>query len=179
VVAAAHHQEALRRTLGVLLSVLALSACAGSTAAPQTPQAPAVKRTLVRVATHANTNCGRLLRIMVRQIKEVDFERFGYADVLAMEDAHDPFVLAAKLILPGGTPEFEVDVPLDASVGFFFLLTEDAESGCSPLVTSPETWKRLLTKPCATSDDAPALVAFELGERLSGIKQAALCGGAR
>lgn len=151
-----------------------MAAC-GAPEEPVAPEPPTATRIVVRVGSRVDTNCGRLLRVVVRETKKVDFERLTYANLVALEDEPDPSRLASKLLLPGGTPEFFVEIPPGVSTGFFFLLTEDADLGCYPLVYTADAWKRLLEQPCASAGDKPPVVEFQLGERLVGITKAALC----
>lgn len=157
-----------------LLCGLCTAGC-GAPEEPIAPEPPTATRIAVRVASRVDTNCGRLLRVVVRETKRVDFERLTYADLVALDDEQDPWRLASELLLPGGTPEFFVDIPPGASTGFFFLLTEDADAGCYPLVYTADAWKRLLEQPCASTGDTPPVVEFQLGERLLGITKANLC----
>lgn len=159
-------------------AALLLCICPVACGAPEQPVravSPAATRVSVRVATRVDTNCGRLLRVVVRETKRVDFERLTYADLVALEDEQDPFRLASQLILPGGTPEFSVQIAPGASTGFFFLLTEDANVGCYPLATPADAWKRLLEQPCESIGERAPLIEFQLGEQLVGLKTAVFC----
>lgn len=151
-----------------------LTAC-GAPDEPVVPVPPTATRVVVRVSTRVDTNCGRLLRVVARETKKVDFERLTYADLVALEDEQDPSRLASELILPGGTPEFSVEISPGASTGFFFLLTEDADIGCYPLVTTSAAWKHLLEQPCESEGDQAPVIEFQLGEQLVGVKKVIFC----
>jgi hypothetical protein len=163
--------------LGWLLCVAACSA-SGPSVVSSTPDSvnalPVMTEVRVRIVSQSDTNCGRLMRVVVRETSQVDFERASYADLMTAEEGTEPGVLASKLILPGGKPEFEIHVSPGASFGVFVLLTESTDSRCETMMAPAKAWKRWF--PGVRSGETSSTYEFHLGARLSGIHRVIACG---
>lgn len=159
---------------------LLLAACsgAGPSSVPSTPATvdtlPAQTKVRVRIVSESDTNCGRLMRVIVRETSQVDFERLTYADLVSVEEGTEPGMLASKLILPGGKPEFDIVLSPGASFGVFVLLTESADARCEVMMAPANAWKRWFSG--VRDGETSSTYEIHLGARLSGIHRVIACG---
>lgn len=150
----------------------------GPSSVPATPAssgvAPAATTVRIRIVSESDTNCGRLMRVVVRETSQVDFERLTFADVASAEEDAKQKVLASKLILPGGRPEFDILLSPESSFAVFVLLTESSDSRCEVMMTPASGWKRWFSG--IRDGETSSAYEFHLGARLSGIHRVIACG---